>query len=127
MIPRHPKWQGAQPPRLQLHPLIPGHLAESVDGPEKARVGGSTRSLGHHLFNHFRDFKTQSRSITFQKTKPKSKPAGVRLKQTQQHKASIGFGRGEYSGFMNDSAISGRALRLHELIESSVAFRLAAR
>jgi hypothetical protein len=30
---------------LQQHPLIPCQLGNSVDGPEKAGVGGSTPSL----------------------------------------------------------------------------------
>jgi hypothetical protein len=42
---RHPKSPHLQPFLRQSHPLIPGHLANSVGGPEKAGVGGSSPSL----------------------------------------------------------------------------------
>jgi hypothetical protein len=40
-----PKLPWIQPFSLQLHPLIPDHLADSVGSPEKAGVGGSIPSL----------------------------------------------------------------------------------
>jgi hypothetical protein len=45
IILNHPKCPHPQPFCHQSHPLIPGHLANSVDGPEKAGGGGSIPSL----------------------------------------------------------------------------------
>jgi hypothetical protein len=42
---RHPKSPHLKLFSRQLHPLIPGHLANSVGSPEKAGVGGSIPSL----------------------------------------------------------------------------------
>ena len=42
---RHPKSPHLQPISRQPYPLIPDHLANSVGGPEKAGVGGSSPSL----------------------------------------------------------------------------------
>ena len=66
IILNHPKSVPSQPFSCQLHPLIPGLLANSVGGPEKAGVGGSIPSLATMFSITCRPSGRQFHSISFQ-------------------------------------------------------------